>query len=438
MKNFTILFLIMLLTSATLGLQAQYCTPPQFTSGPWTGILNVTLGTINNTTSGGDGYTDYVGNVAPTIVTQGGNPSISLSFEHTLTGGPFTDNVDVRVWVDWNQDDDFVDPGEEVVNQVVDCSTGLGSLSTTIAVPVGALTGNTRMRVYEDMLVADGHILPETCGYLNFPLHPLMQHGECEDYELTVAGTGLSITTTSTNADCGGSNGTATANPTTGAPPYTYLWDPAANNQVTQQATGLAAGTYSVTVTDNVGATGTASETVNNPNPPTVPTSVTNVTVFGGNDGTATANPTGGTPPYTTYLWDAAAANQTTQQAIGLIAGTYSVTVTDNANCTGTGSAIVDQPIGIQETGKPSNGLFVYRTSDDVFQIGFEISENASVALDVYNVLGQRVLEIENGMKNPGEYRYTFDKTQLSNKANIYFATLRVDDTIITKKFAVR
>lgn len=428
MKNFTKLLLIMLLTGATLGMQAQYCIPPPWLSGPFTGIVNVTLGTLSNSSTINDGglevYT-YFNSVTVPSLTVGQQYTINA----TIGGGASENNS--RVWIDYNQDDDFDDPGEEIAAWNLQTA---GPLNQNFTVPAGASTGTTRMRVYTDMSVGQGHILPIPCGYNT----GLGQHGEVEDYDVDIAAPpGLNINMTTTDANCGGSNGTATATATTGAPPYDYQWDAAANNQTNQQATALAAGTYSVTVTDNLAVTGTAIATVNNPNPPTVPTSVTDVTVFGGNDGTATANPTGGTPGYT-YLWDAAAANQTTQQAIGLIAGTYSVTVTDAANCTGTGSAFVDEPIGIQETGKPSNGLFVYLASDDVLQIGFEISENARVVLDVYNVLGQRVLEIENGMKNPGEYRYTLDKTQLGNKANIYFVTLRVDDTIITKKFALR
>ncbi|REK32193.1 MAG: T9SS C-terminal target domain-containing protein, partial [Bacteroidetes bacterium] len=55
-----------------------------------------------------------------------------------------------------------------------------------------------------------------------------------------------------TAANCGISNGTATANVSGGTPPYTYLWS---DNQTTNPATGLAAGSYSVTVTDQNGCT---------------------------------------------------------------------------------------------------------------------------------------------------------------------------------------
>ncbi|MBK6889502.1 MAG: SprB repeat-containing protein [Sphingobacteriales bacterium] len=53
--------------------------------------------------------------------------------------------------------------------------------------------------------------------------------------------------------------------------------------------------------------------------------SSTDVTTNGGSDGTASVTASGGTPPYT-YLWNTGA---TTSSISGLVAGTYSVTVTD-------------------------------------------------------------------------------------------------------------
>ncbi len=71
--------------------------------------------------------------------------------------------------------------------------------------------------------------------------------------------TALTVTTTITAATSG-SNGTATATPAGGTAPYTYLWTP--GGQTTQTATGLAAGVYTVVVTDARGCTATATATV--------------------------------------------------------------------------------------------------------------------------------------------------------------------------------
>src|SRR5204863_3385056 len=70
-------------------------------------------------------------------------------------------------------------------------------------------------------------------------------------------------TTTTTNSTCGGSTGTATVTPSGGSGTYTgYSWN-SSPVQNTQTATGLPAGTYTVTITDNTGCTGTATAVVN-------------------------------------------------------------------------------------------------------------------------------------------------------------------------------
>jgi large repetitive protein len=142
------------------------------------------------------------------------------------------------------------------------------------------------------------------------------------------------------NISCNGfTDGSAEVNPTDGTPPYTYLWDAAAGNQTTQEATNLGAGTYFVTVTDDNGCTIERSITLVDPTQLDATTSVTSdyngedISCNGFTDGSAEVIPTEGTPPYT-YLWDAAAGNQTTQEATNLGAGTYSVTVTDDNGCT--------------------------------------------------------------------------------------------------------
>jgi hypothetical protein len=65
--------------------------------------------------------------------------------------------------------------------------------------------------------------------------------------------------------------------------------------------------------------------------------SSTNLTCIGGNNGTATATPTSGTPPYT-YLWNTGA---TTSTITNRPAGTYTVTVIDANGCSGTGTVTI-------------------------------------------------------------------------------------------------
>jgi len=150
-----------------------------------------------------------------------------------------------------------------------------------------------------------------------------------------------------TNVSCfGGNNGTATMNHTGGGTNLTYSWS---NGQTTQTATNLAAGTYTCYLSDGI-CTQSASFTITQPNAITPNTTVTNVSCFGGNNGTATANVTGGTGAYT-YQWSPSGG--TTATATGLTAGNYTCTITDANNCTSSVSANITQPTQLSAT--PSN-----------------------------------------------------------------------------------
>jgi len=140
----------------------------------------------------------------------------------------------------------------------------------------------------------------------------------------------FTVTTSSTDASCGNSDGTATASVSGGILPYTYLWDDVMA-QTTATATGLDVGTYTVMVVDSSACAVTYSVTVNSASGMSVSVSTTNASGPGNCDGDATATVTGGLAPYT-FLWDDPAA-QTTSIATGLCAGNYCVVVTDNNAC---------------------------------------------------------------------------------------------------------
>ncbi|MEL1245946.1 choice-of-anchor J domain-containing protein [Flavobacterium sp. DGU11] len=151
-----------------------------------------------------------------------------------------------------------------------------------------------------------------------------------------------------TNVSCnGGSNGSATVAVTGGTPSYTYSWAPSGGTAAT--ATGLAAGTYTVTVTDANGCTDTQSFTITQPTALNATAGAqTNVSCNGGSNGSATVAVTGGTTPSYTYSW--APSGGTAATATGLAAGTYTVTVTDANGCTDTQSFTITQPTVLNAT----------------------------------------------------------------------------------------
>ena len=123
----------------------------------------------------------------------------------------------------------------------------------------------------------------------------------------------------------GGNDGSAEVNAVGGITPYSYSWN---SNpiQTTVMATGLVAGNYTVTVTDSINCTASASVTITEPT--VVTSSITNQTAVSCNglsDGTATVSATGGVGTHT-FRWLTTPV-QTTATAINLSAGTYTVEV---------------------------------------------------------------------------------------------------------------
>ena len=111
-------------------------------------------------------------------------------------------------------------------------------------------------------------------------------------------------------------------------------------------AGSLAAGNYTVTVTDANGCTETQGLTVLEPIVLSSTVSSMNALCNGSSDGSATVSSAGGTAPYT-YLWDD---GQTTAMAGSLAAGNYTVTVTDANGCTENQSVTVLEPTPILVT----------------------------------------------------------------------------------------
>ncbi len=164
--------------------------------------------------------------------------------------------------------------------------------------------------------------------------------------------TQLTATTNVTATNCSTSmDGTATALPQGGTGPYSFLWNDA-QQQTTVTATGLAAQTFNVTVTDANGCMVNQNAVIPAPAPLAVSLNKTNSTCNGNANGTAQATTSGGTSPYT-YKWSDAI-GQTTAQATGLLAGAYTVTATDAHGCTTTSSITISEPAVLQATPTPT------------------------------------------------------------------------------------
>jgi gliding motility-associated-like protein len=153
------------------------------------------------------------------------------------------------------------------------------------------------------------------------------------------------VGTTSTPSACTANNGSASATPTGGTPPYTYSWN-TTPPQLTQTATGLPPGNYTVTIVDATGCfSNTGTVTVAGSGGFSTTETHVDVTCFGSNNGSATVTPNGTSTPYT-YLWSTTPA-QATQTISNIPAGTYTCTVTDKWGCVQTQTVTITQPPSI-------------------------------------------------------------------------------------------
>ncbi|MDB5282644.1 MAG: hypothetical protein JWO06_1719 [Bacteroidota bacterium] len=149
------------------------------------------------------------------------------------------------------------------------------------------------------------------------------------------------------NIGCNGaSSGSITANPTGGTPTYTYAWVQQSNSQAYtgQTISNLIADTYNLTVTDANSCTAIAIYQVTSSPPLIFTTDSTNVTCFGGSDGTATINITSGTQPYQ-YNWNGSG-NTANSTITGLSAGLVTVIVSD-ADCSALATFNLTQPTAV-------------------------------------------------------------------------------------------
>lgn len=149
---------------------AAVCTP--MTQNPGfgnIGVLNVTIGGINNTTNGGaDNYQDYT---CANSTTLNAGDLAALSVTVAGGGGPFG-GEDLRVWIDYDNDGDFNNANELIMS----LDNISGTQSTTFTVPTNAVQFTPlRMRVMSDWV---NNTLATACTAPQF--------GQAEDYTIVI------------------------------------------------------------------------------------------------------------------------------------------------------------------------------------------------------------------------------------------------------------
>lgn len=306
-------------------------------------IASVRFNTINNVTTCPGTTTSYmhypVSGTTTTSVTKGQTYTLTVDINIPCNNGR------IMTWIDFNRDGIFNDDASErfvlLMNDPHPCSDA--AVSLPVAIPVSAVTGNTRMRIrlfdYTEPL------------HGSMSCYDIFDGGETEDYTITIVQpngcTSLTASYTKTdNAAANGSAGSITITPSGGTPGYSVLWNDPSVTGFTPG--GLQAGIYYATVTDAAGCSYTTPP-INIYTPPTLKidgiTAVNPTCVSGGN---IRVDVSGGIGPYT-FSW-------TDHQEFSgnfvndLAEGTYSVVVTDSKGTQVTSNAVTIKDFSVTYT----------------------------------------------------------------------------------------
>ncbi len=228
----------------------------------------------------------------------------------------------------------------------------------------------------------------------------------------------LQISAEAINVSCAGSNnGGFAAELNGGTAPYTWLVNDLIVDITINQ---FAAGTYALYVSDANGCESNFEiTTITEPEPLNISVSATPEEIANTFSGTATAQATGGTPPYT-YAWNDLN-SQSDSIAVYLNTGTYEVTVTDALNCSALNSVFVDalalktQSEGFKNTPisafpNPTNGIVQFSEVMDRVTIYDAVGK----CIQVQNVCNSISLEaLESGM-------YILDIWQKQNSRRVF------------------
>lgn len=294
-------------------------------------------GSITATVTAGTGpysYTWSTGSSAATITGDPGDYSVTIVDANGCTSQPLDATIGTAALP--NEADAGADltgcvwMPAELTGAVVNATSGTWSGGT------GTFTGtglNVQYTPTEADLLAGGVTLTlTTSGNENCP-------PASDEVFIELVDSFADASVTSTDATCyDTTNGTATFSPAQDG--FTYQWnDPA--TQTTPTATGLAPGTYQVTVTDAFGCA-TSLETTVGPQYPITVAQITSTdeSCLGDGNGTATVLASGGTGPYS-YQWS----NGEESASITAGSGVYTVSITDANGCS---PAVADVTIGAQ------------------------------------------------------------------------------------------
>jgi subtilisin-like proprotein convertase family protein len=220
-------------TAVLVGMNPQsacYCAAAGTTT-TFENVGNVSFGTINNTSTSAAGYENFTNLSTSVIAGQ------VLPITVTIGGAPYGSDQ-VIVWIDFNQNGSFTDPGEQVFTSPL----GAGPHTGNITIASAATSGPTRMRVRVHDAAIGGNTTP--CGNSTY--------GQVEDYTVNIQPCVPGAFTTqpaNTTITCGG-NATFTVAASGSVPAFTWQYRTSATG-IWQELTngGVVSGATTATLT---------------------------------------------------------------------------------------------------------------------------------------------------------------------------------------------
>ena len=413
-------------TLAVVGANPTYCTATS-TSNPCDEyISNVSIGSVNNSSTCGN-YMDYTGQVANVGI----GASVPMTITTGIVGGTnagYTDDQ-VAVWVDWNNDNDFTDSGENEYVVTFGASTSF-PLSFNLTVPNNVSVGTVRMRVRMSYLPADGQITP--CGTSAW--------GEVEDYTLNIQqSTQITWTNQPGNItiECDAptttaATGLATASTTctTGSLPISY-----SDNSVNGSCANASVLTRTWLAADGCGNTETFDQiiTIRDNTSPTITCPATQELLSTNGSNATMIDYTG---MATASDNCSSVANITISQvpAVGTVLnlGNTNVTVTATDECGNSDNCtfILDVKFtnGIETF--TVNDIQVYpNPSNGIFNLDLGALQNELITISVLDVLGEVVLEKQ---QVEGQQIQKIDLTEFTT--GVYLIEIKTENTSLIKR----
>ena len=236
---------------------------------------------------------------------------------------------------------------------------------------------------------------------------------------VAIALSAATITDVSCNGDSDGAIDISVAG---GVAPYAFAWS---NAETTEDITGVASGSYTVTITDDNGCTIVDNAQVNEPAALAISSTIVSDT-NNASVGAATVSVTGGTPPYA-YTWDG---NTGDADSTGLPMGTYNVVVTDANGCTESTDVDVDNVVGIAAL----RGLEQFSVSPNPTQgitnVDLLLQQPAEVSVAVYSITGELVATYPAAKVK--QFRQSIDLSVYGE--GLYFVHVKINDQALTHK----